>query len=390
MFGKDTLHHPNRAKDTLEHLNAERGPLRHSIYWVLWLVVGLSLVLLPIVKVDVTVSGAGRLRPEGELAEVRAAAGGKVARVLATENQPVEQGELLVEIAAPGLEQRRHFLHRRLAKQERQLEDLAALLSRVDPGEREWLTEVWSLAALQHRSLMRQLEQEVAQRGREWQRIRELGERGLVTPQELELAEAAATAARAARDLAWHEAEGRWQGERSRLEEVVEEGRTELAQVKAQLALHAVAAPVAGEVMGIERVKAGQVVGPGEVMAVISPAGRLRVDARVGSEAVGFLREGMRARVLVDAFPHTEWGALEATVEAVAPDAVPDDDSRRPYQVRLRLETDTLRRPDGVGATVKKGMQAEVRFRITRRSLWHWLVQDAAELVQPGATEPLR
>ena len=203
-----------------------------------------------------------------------------------------------------------------------------------------------------------------------------------MTRQDFERAQAAVASVRSERELVAQEAIASWQAERLRLDEDWERVASDLDQLDSRLESHRILAPVTGEVMGVEALRPGQVISAGEIVAVISPVGRLRVGARIGAEGIGFLREGMRARVLVDAFPHTEWGVLEGTVETMAPDVM--DASRRPHRVLVGLETERLRREDGASVVVTKGMSAQVRFLVTRRTLWQLLVQDAADwLVEP-------
>ena len=382
MQAPESLHHASRAKDTLEQLQAERGPVRHWIYWVLWFIIGAALLLLPIAEVDVTVSGVGQLRPEGELGEVRTAVGGALARVVVMENQRVKRGELLMELAAPALQRQRTHLVERRDTLSALREDVQVLLSGADPDEQRWQTGVWAVTAVRHRSLLRQHDQAVAHREAELHRIEALHGKGLVTRQDFERAQAAVASVRSERELVAQEAIASWQAERLRLDEDWERVASDLDQLESRLEFHRILAPVTGEVMGVEALRPGQVVSAGEIVAVISPVGRLRVDARIGAEGIGFLREGMRARVLVDAFPHTEWGVLEGTVETMAPDVM--DASRRPHRVLVGLETERLRREDGASVVVTKGMSAQVRFLVTRRTLWQLLVQDAADwLVEP-------
>jgi membrane fusion protein, peptide pheromone/bacteriocin exporter len=386
MQTPEPLHHVARAKDTLEQLQAERGPVRHWIYWLLWIFLGTALLLLPIAEVDVTVNGLGRLRPEGELGEVRTAMGGPLEKVFVRENQLVKRGEPLMELAAPALRRQREHLSERQENLAALREDVGALLALDDPDARKWRTGVWAMTAVRHRSLMRQHDQTVAQRESELQRVETLYARGLVARQDFERTLAALEAAKGDREMASQEAIARWQAEKLRLDGEWNQATAERDQLDSQLALHRILAPVKGEVMGVETLRPGQVVPAGEIVAVISPVGRLRVDARIGSEAVGFLREGMRARVQVDAFPHTEWGVLEGTVEAIAPDVT--DASQRPHRILIRLETENLRRNDGTVATVMKGMSAQVRFLVTRRTLWQLLVQDAADWLSTKEEEP--
>lgn len=77
-------------------------------------------------------------------------------------------------------------------------------------------------------------------------------------------------------------------------------------------------APAAGRIGETANVRLGQVLAEGAHIATIVASGDLRVVASFAPTAMGRVRRGQSARVRLDAFPWTEYGALRATVTDVA------------------------------------------------------------------------
>lgn len=80
--------------------------------------------------VDTTVSGRAILLQHGGLAEVSAAAQGRVTRVLVNVGERVERGQAIVRIAQPELDERRRQADERLAELQRQDQRMKELLAR--------------------------------------------------------------------------------------------------------------------------------------------------------------------------------------------------------------------------------------------------------------------
>jgi multidrug resistance efflux pump len=77
-------------------------------------------------------------------------------------------------------------------------------------------------------------------------------------------------------------------------------------------------APAAGRIGETANPRVGQVLAEAAHIATIVASGNLRVVALFTPAAIGRVRAGQRARVRLDAFPWTEYGALQATVTEVA------------------------------------------------------------------------
>jgi membrane fusion protein (multidrug efflux system) len=140
---------------------------------------------------------------------------------------------------------------------------------------------------------------------------------------------------------------------------------SEVASLSAQLAtlqasipilehavdLRTVRAPASGRIGETANVRVGQVLAQGAHIATVLAPGDLRMVALFEpSAAMGRVRAGQTARVRLDAFPWTEYGALRATVSDVAAEL-------HDGEVRTELTLDPSTTP---GVPLQHGLPGQV------------------------------
>jgi hemolysin D len=82
-------------------------------------------------------------------------------------------------------------------------------------------------------------------------------------------------------------------------------------------------APIDGTIQQLATTTVGQVVPSGQTLMTIVPVDApLEIDAIILNKDIGFVREGQKAIIKVEAFPFTRYGTLEGTVTRVSSDAV--------------------------------------------------------------------
>ncbi|WP_374544850.1 HlyD family type I secretion periplasmic adaptor subunit [Rhodoblastus sp.] len=118
-----------------------------------------------------------------------------------------------------------------------------------------------------------------------------------------------------------------------------DEWREKLAKAKLKSARMSLASPIDGTVYGLSVTTIGQVVGGGEELMRIVPEGAaLEIECYLANKDIGFVKPGQKAVVKIESFPFTRYGALQATVERVASDAIPEPEAQQ-------LEGDATRAP---------------------------------------------
>lgn len=119
---------------------------------------------------------------------------------------------------------------------------------------------------------------------------------------------------------------------------------------------------------------------------VIVPRGQsLEIEALVFNRDIGFVVEGQKATVKVDAFPFTRYGTIEGDIVTVSKDAATDEKLGLVYPSRIRLAT-TQMRIDAKDVDLSPGMAVTVEVKTGRRRLIEYflspLIQAANESVR--------
>ena len=114
------------------------------------------------------------------------------------------------------------------------------------------------------------------------------------------------------------------------------QGQLKQAEVRAQG--QTIVAPIAGKIYNIQTTMAERTIEPGEDLLSILPDGQtLLVQVKVLNRDIGFIREGMRAKIKIATFPFQEFGTIDGTVEQLSPNATMEKDLGLVYTAQVRL-----------------------------------------------------
>jgi membrane fusion protein (multidrug efflux system) len=150
-----------------------------------------------------------------------------------------------------------------------------------------------------------------------------------------------------------------------------------IQQLEHQIELLRVCAPVDGIVAEIEPVNPGIVVQSGQRIATILPSGTLKVVAQFPPAAVvGRVKSGQTARLLVDQFPWTQYGAVPLVVTTVGTDA-PDGYVRVEFLVDSESHS-RIPLQHGLRGTTEVLVERTSPLRVLLRILGRWYVKSAA------------
>ncbi len=382
------------ARHTVESLYAEHGGQRAWSYWLVLAGVLGALAALPLAEVDVTVRAAGLVRPATERTELKVAVGGRVTRLLAHDNDRVAAGQPLVELDTHDLDER--LARNRALQRERSdlVADLAALTAGYANGEARYPPGstvnppngfMTSLLMRENAEFLARSDASrlaVAKTRVDLERAAGLSAKGIITRRELDDARYGAERAQADATLLIQQTLADWQA-RLRDEQTTLTGLiSEEKRLREELTLGTVCAPATGTVQGLTGLTEGTYVLPGQSLGYVSPDDRPIVEVFVSPRDIAFVRAGQPVRMQIDAYPHTQWGLLDGTVESVAGDAT-GDGRQAAFKVVVRLAALELRLPSGAVGALRKGMTLTARFVVTRRSLLQLLYEDVSAWLDP-------
>jgi membrane fusion protein (multidrug efflux system) len=294
--------------------------------WLAWL------FLARVVRYET--SDSARLEVGRAAHRVEAPVEGKVSAVHLALGAEVEAGEALLQLDDGPLRLDLDEKRARLAASAAQLEPLRAQIAADQQALRE-TQEAGRSEVDEARARVREADAVARRDETEAERTGRLRREGLASEADAARVAAEAQARRAAAeaqqigvlriDAAQRNRGSVLRAEIARLgrEATALEGEALALQAAIEALLGAVAqrrivAPIAGRIGEIAELRAGAYVRGGALVATIVPRGELRVVAAFAPAVVGRLRAGQPARVRLDAFPWTEYGAVRAAVASVA------------------------------------------------------------------------
>jgi HlyD family secretion protein len=187
---------------------------------------------------------------------------------------------------------------------------------------------------------------------RELQRFEQLAQTGAISPQSIDSARDAVTAAASrlagaeARSIGAKGAESQVAGAR------IAEARAALSLAEARLAQTALYAPADGTILE-RQVEPGDLVQPGKVLLVLARDGNLRLEAQSDEKNLVWFRLGLTAQVVADAMPEQPFPAVLSWISPAV------DVDRGTVDVRFELAQPV--------PGLKPDMTVSVNLEITRR-----------------------
>jgi hemolysin D len=403
-----------------EILETAPPPAGRALLWAIGALCAAALAWAGLGEVDIVAVAPGRVVPHGHSKVVQALELGRVRAIAVRDGDRVQTGDTLVELdpeaAAADVRRIDHELalaEREVARLRRLLELDAAsagALPRDDPDP--VLAARWAEQLARRAALQRERERRQAERGAAVQELRKreallpflerraadhktLSDRKLVAEQQyrdaelerVETREEIAVQAERVKvaDTALQEidaalAHARAEFNRQVSEQLDEALRRhaalgqELVKARTRHAAQTLTAPIAGVVQQLAVHSVGAVVSPAEALLVVVPEGdAVEVEALVANKDAGFVHEGQRAEVKLDAYPFTRYGTVAGTVRRLSRDAVADQQHGLVFKAGVQLDRPFL----GSGDTrlaLGPGMTAAVEIRTGSRRVIEFLL----------------
>jgi multidrug resistance efflux pump len=332
------------------------------------------------------VSSEARVELDGATYPVDSPFLGRIVATSLRVGQPVQRGELLVELDA--MPQQLQLSEARVQEQglEPQLSRLRSQIE-AEQGARGEDGQSARLSAREAQDRVNEAEMSARFAEQDLDRVRKLALQHVVSIHDLDKAESEAGRLRAAvaalqvaasrvpQDHASRDREGevriaRLQGEIATLEAQRATLQAETSRLTYEIERRRIRAPVDGLIGEAANLRTGAVVTEGEQLGSIVPSGHLLVVAQYPpSAAFGRIRAGEPAVLRLEGFPWPEFGTVSATVERVAQEV-------RNGKVRVEL---TLSDKSSFRGSLQHGMPGTLEVTVERVSPWGLTLRTAGQ-----------
>ncbi|BAY39200.1 secretion protein HlyD [Nostoc sp. NIES-2111] len=147
----------------------------------------------------------------------------------------------------------------------------------------------------------------------------------------------------------------------------------QLEQAKKQKDGETIKAPVAGTIYKIKATK-GPVQAGEELLSILPEGEDILLEVKVLNRDIGFIRQGMRAKVKLATFPFQEFGTVDGEVVQVSPNATVDKELGLVFPTRIKLNQHSVSvRGQEVGFT--PGMAASGEIVTRKKSVLTFIME---------------
>ena len=166
-----------------------------------------------------------------------------------------------------------------------------------------------------------------------------------------------------------------------------EEQLRDRAQVLQQKRL---TAPTDGKVNNIEVTTIGGVVKPGDIIMQLLPTSSdLIIEAKVTPADIAYVKEGQSAKVKLDAYDYSIFGAMNGEVTYISPDTLIEKTAKGEvpyYRVQIRIKQAEFQ-DRGKDIVIRPGMTATVEIQALERTVLNYLTKPITKTLSEGLSE---
>lgn len=346
-----------------------------------------SIVILPLVDVDVSVQARGYFQSDIEKQVVYTTFQGKVVYSSIRNGDKIKKGDTLLIINSETIRAQRSALVRRIAENDASIRDLERLtkinLKGDQPGKTSLLTQRYQ-AEYSNLKNQQTIQFQIYQKKKsEHERNEILYNQEIIPEIDYENSLFVLNSERDNLNQILIYQMSLWQGDLSlrRIEEV--KLQADLEQCSEGLMSRIVLAPISGEIIQSSDIQTGSFVGAGQKIAEISPDGELVATCFVKPADIGLLHDNQHVKIQVDAFNFNEWGMLQGHIIDISDDIIMENESMAFFRVKCKPDKTYLTLKNGHIAYIKKGMSLNTRIVVIRRSLFNLLFDKADKWFNP-------
>ena len=369
-------------KDSIDTYFNEIKVSSTIIYMVVSITVVISLILLPFIYIDITMSSSGIIRPVTEKTTITSSLTEYVDSVYKTEGSYIHKGDTLLTFSKRSIEKKLHHDKFIIDDYNSQIADLTFLSKGSCPTT--FLSPARKNEYQLYLSKKKEIETLVEQTKREHERNTQLYEQKLISRQEYETTMYQYQNKKDELSSLTTNQISVWQTDLTNLKSKLSEYNTDLGQQRIQMEQYVITSPVNGTLEQFTGIYKGNMIQAGTTIATISPSARTYVECYVTPEDIGFVHKGMKVNIQVSAFNYNEWGKITGEVENVSSDITQDTNGGSHFKVSCKLDKSHLQSKNtGKNGYVKKGITVSVHFIVTRRSLFDCLYQNINNWINP-------
>lgn len=350
------------------------------IYYMLVIIILISIVLLPIIKINLSVQGVGFIRPIKEKTEIKANKSEIISNVFTNEGQFVKKGDTILILRDDMVKSKIDLINQQIIEKSTFQKDLNNLIS---SNNLDILSDLYAQQYISYSRKIADYNTRLEQAEKELNRNKILYEKEIISTKKYEDLEFDVKQILKEKDIYRSNQLTQWETELVKYTNELNGYKEQLNQIRKEKEFYRILAPVSGTIEEFSGLYAGSIIHAGQTIAVISPQSDIIAEVYVSAKKIGYLSEGQKANIQVDAFNYNQWGWLNGEIINISDDFILADNTPV-FNVKCKLNKDYLELKNGVKGKLKKGMTVNAQFMIARRSLFQLLYQKSDDWLNPS------
>jgi len=344
-----------------------------------------ALVSIFFIKVDVSVNGSGILRSEQDKATVTAPCEGRITKWSISENQSVKKNDTLLILEDTQYQLQIQTLRERKEELQLLLADLDILITK--PNEKQLQSVYYKQSYSAYLSDLSERENRLKLLRKRYERDKNLFENKVESEYNFEFSENEYKSAKINLQLFKNKHIDQWQDEILRYNNELRTISEKIEQLENQSERLVLLSPCNGNIQQIAGLDENMFVIASQLIAVISPDGRLIAECVVAPKDIGYIKEGMDVNFQMQAYNYNYWGVVKGKVESISKDIIISqaaDKQTAFFKVKCKLNDSNLKLQNGYKVELQKGLTFSAQFLITRRTIFQLLYDKIDDWLNPN------
>ncbi|MXO03330.1 HlyD family secretion protein [Flavobacterium sp. HBTb2-11-1] len=373
------MHFSSDPINTLENLISKNKTRSFSIYLIILLAIIALLLLLPVIKVDISSQSRGIIRSKTDNVPVATIVSGRVNWIALKNNAFVKKGDTLIKISKENLESDKRTQDVLSSSVSLLLSDINNLLQNQTQN---LLTSTAREDLLKFQSGKNELQSKISQAQNNYDRNKILFDKDIIAKADFEKLEYELRLNKQALQSFVSQQKAAWENQKRDLEERLKNLNGTVAKINVESNNYFVLAPISGTVENFSGIQKGSFINASQSIATISSPDHLIVENNVSPNDIGLIKKNQKVKFQLDAFNYNQWGLLEGKVIDIDHNITIQGEQAF-FKVRCSLNSNTLHLKSGYKTDVSKGMTLTTRYIITRRSLFDLLFDKIDNWLNP-------
>jgi len=373
LFPSEIIHNSAENYFTQQHSTSR------TVYIILVLTLLVFIILLPIIRVDITCQNNGVIRSAFDDNLIQSAVYGEVIRSNVVENLKVTQCDTLIVISTHKTDEQINYYNQELAEDSIQLRDLASLLGSQHP---KLESAIFKQESIGLRGKLEEQNVKKSQAEKEYLLASTLYKKDVIPKMEFEEKKHNQEYEESRYKNISEQQKLVWQTKLTELRQKVGGLKSNIEQLKREKRQYVITAPISGTLTDCYGLKKGNFIVPNQQIGRISPDDKLLVECYVSPVNIGMITLDMAVSFQFHSYNYNQWGIGTGKVTRISNNVININD--QPYfKVRCSLDQNFLTLKNGSKGFLKKGMTLTGRFMIINRSLFQLVYDKTDDWLNP-------